>query len=204
MSSYQYRHQQKKENEEKVSTLIHQQKEEERKMILTIQLILFHSVPVLFLEVDIKNFYNESYEDESSDEEEVCDSLPHSNWIIDIDLLLSCLQRSCVCRFCHNKVDMVEIKSYRAGLGTKFSFKCSNIDCELNDGFLSTRKSGRIYDVNRKSALAGRIAGKSRRGILKICSILGLSTPVTRPQFIEHVKFWEMKAIDLHYKVRND
>lgn len=61
----------------------------------------------------------------------------------------------------------------------------------------STKKSANYFNINRLSVLASRMAGKGRRGLLKICSMLGLSSQITRPAVNEHTVFWEEKALEL-------
>ena len=39
--------------------------------------------------------------------------------------------------------------------------------------------------------------GKGRNGLSKFCSILGLSFPIAKSQFVEHVKYLEEKAFEL-------
>ena len=49
---------------------------------------------------------------------------------------------------------MRELTNYRAGLGTKFSFKCFNGNCSQKETFYTTKKNKQIFKINRKSALA--------------------------------------------------
>ena len=58
--------------------------------------------------------------------------------------------------------------NFRAGLGTKFSLRCLNPNCDIEESFYSTDKTNRVYDVNQKSVLASRVIGKGRTGLLKL------------------------------------
>ena len=86
---------------------------------------------------------------------------------------------------------------FRAGLGTKFSLRCLNPNCDIEKSFHSTDKTNRVYDVNKKSVLELRVIGKGRTGLLKLCSVLGLSSPVAKSRFTEHLKVFEEKAFIL-------
>ena len=65
------------------------------------------------------------------------------------------------------------------------------------ESFYSTNKTNRVFDVNKKSVIASRMIGKGRNGLSKFCSILGLSFPIAKSQFVEHVKYLEEKAFEL-------
>ena len=131
----------------------------------------------------------DEYED-TSDEEYLCDSdkeellCPKNSWIVDVSILQQYLGEKTVCKFCLCKIELHEVTAGRAGLATKFELICTNSECTTshneNEGFNTSQKSGQVYDVNRKSVLAARLAGKGRRGLHKICSVLGLSSPINK------------------------
>ena len=104
------------------------------------------------------------------------------------------MQNVYVCIRCHNNLELVELVNFRAGLGTKFSLRCFNSNCNLEESFYSTDKTNREYDVNKKSVLASRVISKRRTGLLQPCSVLGLSSPVAKFRFMEHLKVFEEKA----------
>ena len=54
-----------------------------------------------------------------------------------------------------------------------------------------------MYDVNKKGVLASRVIGKGCTGLLKLCSVLGLSSPVAKSRFTEHLEVFEEKAFIL-------
>lgn len=142
-------------------------------------------------------------ESESSDESEVDESdetLPIRDWIINIDSLNEHLQETACCKHCSSKLYLTENVTFRAGLGTKFTFKCLNPDCtsslSTSNGFFTSERKKGVYDINRKSVLASRAIGKGCSGLEKFCSILGL-IPITRNAFTEHTKFWENHALSL-------
>ena len=134
--------------------------------------------------------------DISSDEEESFDAAQY--WIVDINNIVNALQNVCVCIKCHDNLELVELVNFRAGLGTKFSLRCLNLNCDIEESFYSTDKTNRVYDVNKKSVLASRVIGKGSTGLLKLCSVLGLSSPVAKSRFTEHLKVFEEKAFMLH------
>ena len=131
----------------------------------------------------------------SSDEEERFDAPKY--WIVDINNIVNALQKVCVCIKCHNNLGLVELVNVRAGFGTKFSLRCLNPNCDIEESFHSTYKTNRVYEVNKKSVLESRVIGKGRIGLLKLCSVLGLSSPVTKSRFTEHFKNFEEKAFIL-------
>ena len=134
--------------------------------------------------------------DISSDEKESFDAAQY--WIVDINNIVNALQNVYVCIKCHKNLELVELVNFRAGLGTKFSLRCLNLNCDIEESFYSTVKTNRVYDVNIKSVLASRVIGKGRTGLLKLCSVLGLSSPIAKSRFTEHWKVFEEKAFMLH------
>lgn len=55
-------------------------------------------------------------------------SVPHSNRIIDMDILGANVSESVVCRFCKKPVQLVETD--RQGLGSMLTFNCGNKRCQ--------------------------------------------------------------------------
>ena len=138
-----------------------------------------------------------SSESDNSSDEEYDEPLTSCYWIMNIDFLQECLKKACTCKYCHNEVRITENCSFRAGLATKFELTCANSECLLKEDCFTTKKTRHSFDINRQSILATRLAGKGRKGILKICSVLGLSSPLAKSRFSEHVKFWEKTSYDL-------
>ena len=110
---------------------------------------------------------------------------------------LSRMKKSFTCKYCHSEVRITENCSFRSGLATKFEFTCTNSDCLLIEGCFTTKKTGQSFDINGQSILAARLAGKGRKGLWRIISVLGLCSPVAKASFSEHVKFWEKTSFDL-------
>ena len=132
-------------------------------------------------------YNSSSSESNTSLDEENTD--PPQYWIVDILNLTAAFQKGCVCRKCHGNVELLEIESCRAGLGTKFSAWCVNSQCSMNESFYPTNKMNRVSEVNKKSVLASRMIGKGHTGLSKFCSILGgLLSPIVKSQFVKHVK----------------
>ena len=142
---------------------------------------------------------DESSSDESdeSDEEMFEESMPVTDWIIDIQLLDMYLQEVAKCKKCSHSLSIKEQLSCRAG--TKLIFECTNSrrsSLHTYKGFFTSKKSGATYDINRKSVLASRAIGKGYSGLEKLCSIINLY-PITRKAFTEHTKFWETHVTKL-------
>ena len=157
---------------------------------------------------DIVDENQQSSEDEDHDEMSDCEANDETDkehtgeyyWITDFKLLEAHLKNVAVCKDCHHELTVKENRNFRDGLGTKFHFECSNKLCSSlnnNDAFLTTQKDKRIFNINRASVLGSRIIGKGRAGLLKLCSVIGLSTPVSKQSFSEHTSFLEKKAFEL-------
>ena len=117
-------------------------------------------------------------------------------WIVDIENISHLISENCLCKECHSSMILDEITSERAWLGTKLSLVCSNVNCITfkRSPILckSTTKQRQTYDINRKSVLASRLIGKARSGLAKVCSVIGLATPISKPAFSETQSFWNM------------
>ena len=57
--------------------------------------------------------------------------------------------------------------------------------------------TNRVYDLTKKVFLISRVIGKGHTGLLKLSSVLGLSSPVAKSHFTEHLKVFEEKAFIL-------
>ena len=74
----------------------------------------------MFLQVIQKITHNSSSsQSDISADEENADSPQY--WIFDILNIVAAFSKACVYRKCHGNVELLEIESSRAGLGTKFS-----------------------------------------------------------------------------------
>lgn len=142
-----------------------------------------------------KKFAIDDYEVELSDDDCDPDKTSPSNWIISLQSLQSALNESAVCRTCLQPIQITETESRRAGLATTFSISCMN-DCD-SKSFETSPKVGRIHEVNKSSVLAARMIGKGRSGLTKLCSIMGLSNPVSKTSYANHTAFFEEKAKEL-------
>ena len=58
-----------------------------------------------------------------------------------------------------------------------------------------------IFQINRKSVLASRLVGKEHRSLSKLCSVIGLATPVSDVRFMEYMNFLETIALELTLKI---
>ena len=138
---------------------------------------------------------NETEPETHSENENIVKSTPY--WIIDTNLLEKHLNDIGVCRFCHNNLYVFEHRNHRAGLGTRLCFNCKTMGCNGNaaiNGFNTTEKRGTMFTINRQSVIAARMIGRGRQGLLKFSSVMGLSSPVSRPAYSEHTKFIEEKS----------
>ena len=95
------------------------------------------------------------------------------------------MQNVCVCIKRHNNLELVDLVNFRAGFGTKFLLRCLSPKCDLEEIFYSTDKTNRVMISTKKNVLASRVAGKRSSGLLKLCSVLGLSFPVAKSHFTE-------------------
>lgn len=66
---------------------------------------------------------------------------------------------------------MRELKNYRAGLGTKFTFECVNEDYSQKEMLYTTKKNTKIFEINRESVLPSCLNGKVHAG----CQNYGVS-----------------------------
>ena len=105
-----------------------------------------------------------------------------------------------LCKLCYSKLELFEIATARAGLGTKLELRCCNVDCLsllCQKSFYTTKKEGSAYNVNKKAVLAGRLAGKGRSGMAKILSVIGLSSPVCKKSYKNNTQHWEKISNEL-------
>lgn len=63
---------------------------------------------------------------DNDDEDNYLDeNLIESNcWIMEIDLLMESMKKIAVCKSCHGELSLHKNKNHRAGLATKFEFRC--------------------------------------------------------------------------------
>ena len=118
------------------------------------------------------------------------------HWIIDVEELQTNISSIAVCRQCHGNLSISEDKSYRAGLGTKFLLKCLNEKCSSQVGFNTSKKTGKVFDINRKLVLAFRLIGKGHSSARKVASVLGIANPVNATSYAAHTNYWEEKSFD--------
>ena len=119
-----------------------------------------------FLEWDSDDSTELESDYENTDEKE----MDINYWIIDMKILDTYICDVAVCKLCYSKLELFEIATARAGLGTKLELRCCNVDCLsllCQKSFYTTKKEGSTYNVNKKAVLAGRLAGKGRSGMAK-------------------------------------
>ena len=135
-------------------------------------------------------------EDENADDQSIDPfQSPTHAWIIDTDNMEAHLQDVAACVACGGKLCIVEERSHRAGLATKMHFLCRNQECsKQSGGFFTSKKTGQAFDINTKSVLGGRLAGKGRSGLDKLTAVLGLSAPVVKQSFAEKSDLLRTKA----------
>ena len=105
---------------------------------------------------------------------------PPQYWIVDILNIVVAFHEAYLCRKCQRNLKLLEIGSCRAGLGTKFSIQSVNSQCLMNQSFYSTNKTNQVFDVNKKSVIASRMISTGHTGLSKLCSILGLLSPIVK------------------------
>ena len=135
---------------------------------------------------------NEDRDDESEENIKSC-----SSWIMDMKLLSEALKKVAVCKVCHQSLNIYESENHRTGLGSRFEIKCQNKECKNNEHFFSSRKQGKIFDVNRKTVLGFRMIGKGQSAAKKLFSVIGLSNPISRQSWADHTKYLEKVSFDM-------
>ena len=83
----------------------------------------------------IYDLSSSSDSDISSDKEESFDAPQY--WIVDNNNIVNALQNVCIFIKCGNNLELVELVNFRAGLGTKFSLRCLNRNCDIEESFYS-------------------------------------------------------------------
>ena len=66
---------------------------------------------------------------------------------------------------------MRELKNYRAGLGTKFTFECVNEDYSQKEMLYTTKKNTQIFKINRESVFPHAWMAKC----IQVCQNYGVS-----------------------------
>ena len=119
------------------------------------------------------------------------------DWIINVSFMQNALENVGVCKNCHKTLKIVECKQFRAGVATKMSIQCTNVKCNTYEDFFTTKKSGKLFDLNQKSVLAFRTIGKGNTSAKKVISVLSLSTPINRQSWSEQTAYFEQKTFAL-------
>ena len=140
-----------------------------------------------------QKFAVDDYEiDLLTDEECETDEISPDYWIFSLPLLQSALNQVAVCQVCSLPLQIMEEPGRRAGLATTFSISCKN-NCNPKS-FDTSPKLGHIHEINQTSILASRFIGKGRSGLNKLCSIIGLPSPVSTTSYSDHTTSLEEKA----------
>ena len=143
---------------------------------------------------DSESAFNSS--EEVSEESSVF-SMPKGNYTVNPENLNQMLECSAVCKVCHSSLYVVEKEGSKQGLRAKWNFQCRNELCAwrmLAQWFPISRKSNKIYDVNRASVIGFRAIGKGRSAAQRCFSFLGLSPVYT---WEKHTTVVEEKVKDL-------
>ncbi len=146
--------------------------------------------------VDSESTFDSSEDEEASEESSVF-TMPKGNYIVNPDNLNQMLECSAVCKVCHSSLYVVEKIGSKHGLGAKWNFQCKSELCPsrmLTQWFPISRKSDKIYDVNRASVIGFRAIGKGRSAVQRCFSFLGLSPVYT---WDKHTTVIEEKVKDL-------
>lgn len=119
--------------------------------------------------------------------------------IVDIKCLQDGLSQAVCCKHCHGEdVEIIEDVNARQGLGTTMKIKCSN-GCN-ESSFLSSKKKGRTFEINRLLTLGMRMIGRGHSSAERLLSILGLPLPVSNKPWAEYTRKIEEKARELCQK----
>lgn len=107
------------------------------------------------------------------------------------------LQTIVSCKFCGSSVQLLEENTKRQGLGTYWTIKCTNEDCNCNSTFPTSSKSGKFFEVNRLAVLGFRSIGRGHSAAEKVFGIMGLPAPINHNSWAEHMNLIEGKSKDL-------
>ena len=95
---------------------------------------------------------------------------------------------------------MRELKKYRAGLGTKFTFECVNEDYSQKEMLYTTKKNTQIFEINIESVFPSCLNGKVHTGLSELWSVIGPAPPISDVRFTKHMNFLENIALELCLK----
>ena len=107
------------------------------------------------------------------------------NRIIHLPSLQSLISESCVCSSCTvGSLKLVETN--RSGLAPTLQLCCENCGIETSTQMADIPVGKKFCDINRKSVLAMRVIGKSRKALQKICAVLDMPPPLSNSSFLRH------------------
>ena len=96
----------------------------------------------------------------SSEEEDLeAQASVQGNRIADLQCLQSILDAVAVCSECKSGKLQI-MASVQAGLGTTLRICCAEADCRKSFTVLLTERTGRVFDINKRSVLAMRRIGR--------------------------------------------
>lgn len=131
-------------------------------------------------------------QDDSS--ESTCDSdesnfsNPSGYRLIDMDLLSNAIQMM-ICPHCKSShVKLQENKNGKMGFASEFAVVCSEVRCQFQHQFYSSKKTGRAFEINRRSVLGARNTSVGRQGLVKFSAVMDMPPPMNSNAYTDTVK----------------
>ena len=124
-------------------------------------------------------------ESEESDDDEIEQDRSAGNRIVSLSCLQELISKSSVCSSCRRGGLKLE-EATRQGLASELRLVCDRCDAETCEAMAEKTVQMKYFDINRKSVLAMRVAGRAREALTKICGVLDVPPPVSSHSFLQH------------------
>ena len=136
-------------------------------------------------DIDSTDSSGSSAEDSEDDGDKGLEASSSGYKIADLECLQTLLNKFTVCSHCR-KGSVSVVNCHDTGLGSVLRMKCSV--CDHSGNAPLSGKTGRTFDLNRRSVLAMRCIGCGWSALEKFCGIMNLPPPVSEPAFSSHQK----------------
>lgn len=112
------------------------------------------------------------------------------NYITDLSLLEEGLSPAAVCAGCKSgQLRIFEMPAERYGWAASLVRKCDNEDCSAPPQTVNTsRKTGRVFDVNRLCVTAMSAIGRGHTHAVKFSAFMNMQAPFTTTPYATHTK----------------
>jgi len=101
--------------------------------------------------------------------------------MMDMELLSEVFGTLCCPSCFFDSLTLVENHAKKQGICSALSIKCSR--CNFQKDFLSSKKSGKGYDINRRSVYGFRALGNGHAGIQKFMSLMDMPRPMAQSTY---------------------